>query len=102
MRGERAAHVVGDVDGHPVSVIVLPGKVLDSSPALRRHLSGKSRIHRCREGDYDAVISLMHGHVVFVLGEIDSTVLREILLGYGTHHADIGNPATLDKNLANL
>ena len=94
LRGQRGAHVVGDVDGHPVSVIVLPGKILDSAPALRRRLSGKSRILSCREGRYDAVVSLLHGHVVFVLGEHDSTVLREILLGYGSHHASIPKRTT--------
>ena len=85
--GEGGVHIVGDVQDRPVSVIVLPGDALRSFPHMREHLVGERQPHRCREGQYEMVASLLHGHVVVVLGEISPDVLAEILRGYGSHHA---------------
>jgi anti-sigma factor RsiW len=84
---ETGVHIVGDVQTRPVSVIVLPGDALRSFPHMREHLVTEKKPHRCREGRYEMVASLLHGHVVVVLGEISPDVLVEILQGYGSHHA---------------
>jgi hypothetical protein len=89
---EAAVHIVGDVQGQPVSIIVLPGEALDSFPRTRRHLAAGAELHRCREGSYAAVAALLHGHVVVALGEISPDVLAEILHGYGNHHAAHASP----------
>ncbi len=84
---ETGVHIVGDVQTHPVSVIVLPGDALRSFPHMRGHLTGEGKSHRCREGRYEMIASLLHGHVVVVLGSVGPDVLAEILQGYGSHHA---------------
>ena len=85
--GHKAVHIVGEVQGRAVSMIVLPGKCLQAFPHMRQHLSAEGQTHRCCEGRYEMVASRLHGHLVVVLGEIDVDVLERILLGYGSHHA---------------
>ncbi|MHC4402472.1 MAG: hypothetical protein ACYTG0_22635 [Planctomycetota bacterium] len=84
---ETAAHIVGEIGDRPVSVFVLPGRSLEAFPIMRQHLSADGRPHRCRESRCQMVASLLHGHVVLVLGKVDAEVLQQVLVGYGSHHA---------------
>lgn len=90
----QAVHIVGDVQGRAVSMIVLPGTSLQAFPHMRLHLPAEGQTHRCCEGRYEMVASRLHGHLVVVLGEINPDVLESILLGYGSHHADRFTPSS--------
>lgn len=85
--GQRAgAHILGEVNGQTVSVFVLPRESLEAFPHLRRHLTTENDSHECREGPYQMVARIMHGHVVVAVGQHTAQVLTEVLLGYGHHH----------------
>ena len=87
LHGEASAHIVGDIDGKRISIFVLNGSSLPVFPELQTHLARAGQIHQCHEDPYDMVATQRHGHVVIVMGESDVDALREVLLGYGSHHS---------------
>ncbi len=91
-REHPGAHIVGTLKGRPVSVFVLRGESLREFPHLRDHLSSTGGKHQCREGRYQMVAVLLHGHVVLAMGEDAPEVLTKILLSYGSHHHAGLNP----------
>jgi len=95
----QAVHIVGDVQGRAVSMIVLPGKCLQAFPHMRQHLPAEGQTHRCCEGRYEMVASRLHGHLVVVLGEINPDILEKILLGYGSHHTARATQSSWAKEL---
>lgn len=92
LKRELGVHIVGEVDRQPVSVFVLPFQSLRAFPQMREHLPAEGRLHECREGRYQMVAGLLHGHVVLVLGRAPRDVLVEILRGYGAHHSGRAAP----------
>ena len=87
--GDRtAAHIVGSVRDRPVSIFVLPGDSLAEYPHLRRHLVSEGDRHACREGRYQMVVCIRHGHIVLAMGEDSPQVLNQVLQGYGSYHED--------------
>jgi hypothetical protein len=81
---EPAAYLLGRVDEAPVSIFVLPRESLDAFPHLRDEIR-RDRMHRCRQGSYEMVVSVVDRNIVLVVGRAAPERLLRILNAYGTY-----------------
>ncbi len=83
--GQTAAYIVGRVEQAPVSILVLDRDSLQAFPLARAHL-GDGKRHRCREGGYQMVSSVIADNVVLVIGAAPVQELEKLLDAYGSYH----------------
>lgn len=81
---QPAAYVVGTVDGHPVSIFVLPKESLEVFPRQRSELRSEP-LTGCREGDTEMVFSIVDKNIVLVAGNVEREKLTRVLKSYGTY-----------------
>jgi anti-sigma factor RsiW len=82
---QQAAYIVGRVGQAPVSILVLDRSSLAAFPRDRAHLAGGRR-HRCREGAYEMVSSVVADNVVVVIGTASPDALEKLLNAYASYH----------------
>ncbi len=82
--GDDAAYVVGQVENHDVSIFILPEERLAQFDHERDSLD-KEKVHHCREGVYDMVVTKIDRNVVVVIGRATPMQLERVVRAYGTY-----------------
>ncbi len=88
--GVPSVYLLGDCDGEPVSIFMLPGTSLGRFPHTRSHLARVGDLHGCRMGVNQMVCLRTEANIIVAVGRVRSDRLVGLLEGYrhDEHHAD--------------
>ena len=82
--GRKAAYLVGNVDGDPVSIFILSDKDLRRFPRQQAALRNASTIE-CQGDSFRTSIGAIDRNVVLVIGRASCDRLKRVLKAYGTY-----------------
>lgn len=81
----RAAYLVGKVEGEPVSIFILPKKSFRDFN-LSETFYDRSKPYSLSRGDFELKLSTFDRNIVVVVGKCDSLPLEKVINAYGTYH----------------
>lgn len=86
VKDRLTAHIVGQVGEAPVSIFVLSRDSLEAFPDERDRITEGGGRHRCREGNYQMVSSVIADNLVVVMGAASPEALDKLISAYGSYH----------------
>jgi hypothetical protein len=88
--GVPSVYLLGDCDGEPVSIFMLPGTSLDHFPHTQSHLARVGDLHGCRMGANQMVCLRTEANIIVAVGRVRSDRLVGLLEGYRHHEHHAG------------
>jgi anti-sigma factor RsiW len=82
--GQKAAYLVGKLDGGDVSIFILSRDSLKRFPR-QSDLLQRARMLDCRDGDYRLAMAAIDKNLVLVIGRASCAKLSRVVQAYGTY-----------------